>query len=97
MFGLYIHIPFCGHICSYCDFPKRVPFSDKEIKLYLNKLISELHSYSGYYKDIDTIYIGGGTPNFLSDYNLEYLLKSSSSSVSLCFKFNKVLSSNIKL
>ena len=75
MFGLYIHIPFCGHICSYCDFPKRVPFSDKEIKLYLNKLISELHSYSAYYKDIDTIYIGGGTPNFLSDYDLEYLLK----------------------
>lgn len=75
MLGLYIHIPFCKHICSYCDFPKKVPYNELQITKYIDKLISELAKYSKYYKDCDTIYIGGGTPNLLSDYELERLLK----------------------
>lgn len=74
MLGLYIHIPFCAHICSYCDFPKRIPFSKEEVNKYIDKLIAEIRSYEIYFKNIDTIYIGGGTPNYLDLYNLERLL-----------------------
>jgi len=61
--GLYIHIPFCKRICSYCDFNKRVSNNDLMIK-YRNALISEIEDNINNYKDLKTIYIGGGTPSF---------------------------------
>ncbi|OQX93803.1 MAG: hypothetical protein B6I17_01025 [Tenericutes bacterium 4572_104] len=71
--GLYIHIPFCDQICSYCDFTKMV--ANKEIKeKYINALIQELRHYKEYYKDLKTIYIGGGTPSSLEINLLEKLL-----------------------
>lgn len=76
MLGLYIHIPFCGKICSYCDFVKFIPKSEDIIDKYLEKLVSELNSFSKYFNNIKTIFIGGGTPNLLNDNQLEYLLKS---------------------
>ena len=75
--GLYIHIPFCKHICAYCDFPKMVSNNQKLIDEYISKIIDEFDLYD--YKDVDTIYIGGGTPNSLDIYNLEKLLKKISS------------------
>lgn len=75
MIGLYIHIPFCKHICTYCDFPKRIPKSDEQVEKYINRLIKEIDSYKDYLlNDEITIYIGGGTPNFLSDALLAKLL-----------------------
>ena len=70
---IYIHIPFCSHICSYCDFPK-VLYDKKYINNYLDNLEKEINKR---YKHelVKTIYIGGGTPTSL-DYNeLERLLK----------------------
>ena len=73
MRGLYIHIPFCNNICSYCDFPKRV--SNNKIKNdYVKRLLEEIDSYNDELKDITTVYIGGGTPNSLSLENLEAIL-----------------------
>ena len=63
--GLYIHIPFCHHICTYCDFAKRVSKIDLQEK-YIDALINELKMYreSGFdFRKIQTIYIGGGTPS----------------------------------
>lgn len=74
MLGLYIHIPFCKHICTYCDFPKKIPKDTEQIVTYLNFLKKEILSYAKYFNDIDTIYIGGGTPNVLSDMELEDFL-----------------------
>ena len=65
--GLYIHVPFCDSLCSYCDFAK-MHNHESLIKPYLNALKKEIESYN--IKDIKTIYIGGGTPSCLS---LEYL------------------------
>ncbi len=77
MKGLYVHIPFCKNICFYCDFFKRIPKNEMQIKTYINTIIEELNSYQKYLnKDIVSIYIGGGTPNILSDENLELLLSS---------------------
>ena len=65
MKGLYIHIPFCKKICSYCDFPKMVS-SDSNKEKYINRLIEEIRSYKKYFNEIDTVFIGGGTPNSIS-------------------------------
>ena len=65
MRGLYIHIPFCKSICTYCDFTKRVPKNKSMIDEYLIHLKEELLSYKKYFDSIETIYIGGGTPTIL--------------------------------
>ena len=62
--SMYIHIPFCNRICSYCDFPK-VYYNKKFINKYLNALEKEIEElYKG--ELLSTIYIGGGTPSALS-------------------------------
>lgn len=68
---LYIHIPFCNHICWYCDF-KRSLSDDKTKSQYVDLLIKELNDKYKNYK-FKTIYIGGGTPNCLNG-NLYRLL-----------------------
>jgi len=65
MLGLYVHIPFCNHICYYCDFPKRVSNSILKEK-YIESLFKEIKYYSSRFNDVDTVYIGGGTPSSLS-------------------------------
>ena len=69
--SMYIHIPFCKTICSYCDFCKRF-YNEKECSNYLDSLSKEIKDN---YKDeeLKTIYIGGGTPSALSINNLNKL------------------------
>ena len=62
--AVYIHIPFCQHICNYCDFCK-VFYQAEFANLYLEQLQQEiLTTYQN--EEISTIYIGGGTPSCLS-------------------------------
>ena len=69
--SIYIHIPFCNHICSYCDFPKMIK-NKTWIKEYLKVLEEEIkQNYKG--EAIETIYIGGGTPSSLEIKDLEKL------------------------
>lgn len=71
--SLYVHIPFCESICSYCDFCKM--FYDKDTcDKYINILLDELCSLNIDGK-LKTIYIGGGTPSSLSINQLETILK----------------------
>jgi len=68
--SIYIHIPFCDSICSYCDFCKFIK-NDEWVYKYLNSLSNEIKiRYKG--EMISTIYIGGGTPSCL---NIEQLNK----------------------
>lgn len=69
--SLYIHIPFCTYLCDYCDFTKLQYFSNF-IYPYLDALKVELASYD--ITELDTIYIGGGTPSSLNIDELRYLL-----------------------
>ena len=69
--SLYIHIPFCDHICSYCDFTKLFYFKKYEDE-YLNCLIKEIDSY--HINKVKTLYFGGGTPTSLSDEGFERIL-----------------------
>lgn len=62
--SVYIHIPFCKNICSYCDFCKNL-YNEKIVLNYLEALYREIKtSYKN--EPIKTIYIGGGTPSVLS-------------------------------
>lgn len=71
MRGVYIHIPFCNSICSYCDFCKFLN-NEKWANNYLESLNKEIDTY--YEGDaIKSIYIGGGTPSALSLDQLEIL------------------------
>ena len=70
--SLYIHIPFCAHICKYCDFTKLF-YNEKFAKAYIKELLKEIDSYK--IDKVDTIYIGGGTPTSLSDEDFETILK----------------------
>ena len=63
--SLYIHIPFCEHICDYCDFTK-VQYFSLFAHSYIKELQKELDSYHIPH-DLETIYIGGGTPTALED------------------------------
>lgn len=69
---IYIHIPFCSHICSYCDFPK-VLYNKKYINKYLESLELEIKKR---YRDeeVVSIFIGGGTPTSLDIDELKRLL-----------------------
>ena len=71
MKSVYIHIPFCNQICSYCDFCK-VYYDKVWINNYLDSLSKEIDKrYNG--ELIDTIYIGGGTPSSLDINELQKL------------------------
>lgn len=63
--SLYLSIPFCPSICSYCSFHTR-PWDRKLAKAYVKQLLLDLESAKAYIekesRTVDCIYIGGGTP-----------------------------------
>lgn len=71
MNSVYIHIPFCKSICSYCDFCKQL-YNETNVKKYLTALREEIKDR---YNDdvLDTLYIGGGTPSSLNMLELKEL------------------------
>ncbi|BDR56258.1 radical SAM family heme chaperone HemW [Xylocopilactobacillus apis] len=83
MTGVYIHIPFCDHICYYCDFPK-VLKQGQPVDDYLKCLIKEVKKglFIKPKENCETIYIGGGTPSALSCQQLELLLKGLNENIS---------------
>ena len=72
----YIHIPFCEHICYYCDFNK-VFLEGQPVDEYIQSLLKEIQLTQALYpeQEMKTIYIGGGTPTSLSAKQLDVLLK----------------------
>ena len=64
--GIYIHVPFCRHKCTYCDF---VSFPDKinYAEAYMACLYKELKMRGEELKSyvFDTVYFGGGTPSYI--------------------------------
>ncbi|WP_414046956.1 radical SAM family heme chaperone HemW [Macrococcus equi] len=72
MRSIYIHIPFCNRICTYCDFNKFL-IKNQPVDEYLEALVKELNQIED--REIYTVFIGGGTPTALTSHQLEYLLK----------------------
>lgn len=62
--GLYIHMPFCKSICSFCPYCK-VVYSREKYEQYLEALLCEIHMVGAQYevrKEVTSLYFGGGTP-----------------------------------
>lgn len=82
---LYVHIPFCAKKCRYCDFASFVS-SNEQMQEYVDLLLKEAEFCCSAYghPEIDTVYIGGGTPSLLPAGLTEHLL----SGLFKCFHIN---------
>ncbi|MGV8145754.1 MAG: coproporphyrinogen dehydrogenase HemZ [Alkaliphilus sp.] len=89
--SVYISIPFCPTKCSYCSFPSNAAKNnDQVIDDYVKKLFYEMQEISYVMRDkkieVESIYIGGGTPTVLTASSLNCLLKKTRQ----LFEFGKV-------
>lgn len=72
---LYVHVPFCPSICPYCDFHVLTRRAGV-VEQYLAKLAEEAAQLADAYDvDLDTVYVGGGTPSFLRDAEITELAR----------------------
>ncbi|GAB4141072.1 MAG: radical SAM family heme chaperone HemW [Planctomycetaceae bacterium] len=69
--SVYVHVPFCRHRCGYCDFTL-VAGRDELIDKYLLALDREM-SVVASRPEIETLFVGGGTPTHLAPHQLERL------------------------
>ena len=76
MAGIYIHIPFCKRRCIYCDFFSTTQSEKKSA--YVRALCRELEMRWDYVEgeEIETIYLGGGTPSQLTEEELKAIFSS---------------------
>lgn len=74
--GLYVHIPFCERKCNYCDFYSLVKTGEIENR-YIDALLLEIKSYKDKSKEyeVDSIFIGGGTPSYLKPEYIKIILQ----------------------
>jgi oxygen-independent coproporphyrinogen-3 oxidase len=78
--GLYIHVPFCRHLCNYCDFyKKRFDSPVEQIEEFHRSLDLGLIRHHELMKDndvtwepLETVYLGGGTPSLWGSEGAEY-------------------------
>jgi oxygen-independent coproporphyrinogen-3 oxidase len=73
-YSLYVHIPFCTNICSFCNFC-RLNYSESLVDDYLVALEKEVSSLNLNPENIYTLYFGGGSPSSLNIKQLNYLKK----------------------
>ncbi len=77
--SLYIHFPFCRHLCNYCDFYKKIPKSADDITPFEHSLKvgiqkhEEIFSSNDEWGALETLYIGGGTPSLWGARGAHYL------------------------
>ena len=74
-FGIYVHIPFCAHICPYCDFNTYAGQSAR-IPAYLEALVRETVLWGNQFtgRSAASIFIGGGTPSLLKPNQIKIIL-----------------------
>lgn len=72
--GLYLHVPFCAHICPYCDFAVRKGDAARR-RRFAAALVAEIGLHEAAELRFDTIYFGGGTPSQLDREDLGRVLE----------------------
>lgn len=75
--SLYIHLPFCESLCTYCACNTRITVNHKVEEPYIAALLNEWQLYLGLFDEkpkIREIHLGGGTPTFFSSGNLYRLM-----------------------
>lgn len=79
--GIYVHVPFCVKKCNYCDFlsfPLKRETDCSEVENYVNALQKEIcnpFKMPESPAEVDTIYLGGGTPSLLSGRQIGTILE----------------------
>jgi oxygen-independent coproporphyrinogen-3 oxidase len=75
--SLYIHLPFCESLCTFCGCHKRITKRNEVEHPYIEAVIKEWQLYCDLFETtpiIKEIHLGGGTPTFFSPENLEHLI-----------------------
>jgi oxygen-independent coproporphyrinogen III oxidase len=75
--SLYIHLPFCESLCTYCGCNTRITVNHAVEEPYIEAVLGEWKMYRdlfGFRLKISEIHLGGGTPTFFSAANLDHLL-----------------------
>ena len=76
-FALYVHVPYCRHVCPYCDFNVYASAAPPD-REYVRTLITELTAWTAWAplanRPLATVYLGGGTPSLFSPASLGALL-----------------------
>ena len=84
--SLYIHLPFCENLCTYCGCNKRITKQHSVEEPYIESVIKEWKMYAELLPGrpvLSELHLGGGTPTFFSPENLKYLLENILSDVDL--------------
>lgn len=77
--SLYLHLPFCEKLCTYCGCNKKISLNHSVEEEYMEALLKEWNMYRGLMGTapvIRELHLGGGTPTFFSPQNLTRLLES---------------------
>lgn len=75
--SLYIHLPYCESLCTYCGCNTRITVNHSVEQPYITSLLAEWQMYLDLFAEkprIREIHLGGGTPTFFSPHNLERLI-----------------------
>jgi hypothetical protein len=73
--SIHVHVPFCETICTFCDCATEALQAPVQVERYLDALEQEMAFFDGVVpRAVDRLYVGGGTPNILSEAQLERLL-----------------------
>jgi len=77
---VYLHVPFCSSFCTYCDFYSEIACRDRDAQLFdsftdaVCEEISRRRDEIEATRDLNTLYIGGGTPSVLPPMRLQRIL-----------------------
>lgn len=85
--SIYIHLPFCESLCTYCGCNTRITKNHSVEPVYLQAVLKEWKMYLAIFKEtprIKEIHLGGGTPTFFSPENLKNLIEGILSAVKVC-------------
>jgi oxygen-independent coproporphyrinogen-3 oxidase len=74
-YSLYLHIPFCKTLCSFCYYTVLPGKGIEQSDSYVDALVKEMQMYAPSLRDqmCESVYIGGGTPSYLSDEQIQKL------------------------
>lgn len=85
--SLYIHLPFCESLCTYCACNTRITVNHAVERPYIDSLLKEWKLYLALFDEtprIREIHLGGGTPTFFSPENLDQLISGILKEVEVC-------------
>src|ERR1700739_834392 len=85
--SLYIHLPFCQSLCTYCGCTTRITVNHAVEEPYINAVLKEWKLYLKIFESkphIKELHLGGGTPTFFKPENLKRLLEGVLSEAVIC-------------